>query len=334
MPFIADAHADTFLKVCFSQRKWDMFGLPPRLQVTGDRMREGGLNLEVFATFVPPGYEDRAPGLAVEMMERGKAFLEAENIGRIETRADLEEIRETGGTGGILSLEGALPLGEDPGMLEEFYHGGVRLLTLAWSRRNAFASGIEDSQGGGDTSGWAGRHGEGLTEKGRDLLELAAQLGVVVDVSHLNDRGTEEVLELTDLPVVASHSCAHSVHPNPRNLTDDMIEAIASTGGMVGVNFYTKFLNGTEEATMEDVVDHIRHMAEAGGAAAVGLGSDSMGYSLSRRGWRMFPGWGIWPRRWKGVSPGKRSRLYWEGIYSGCSKRSGSESDSVPVSIH
>jgi len=270
MTITIDAHADTLLKVYLSRRKMDMLGLPPRLQVTGDKMREGGLNLEVFAIFIAPYLEDRARETAIEMVEEGKWFLEREGILRIEDRRELEDPERGGGAGagwkagGIISLEGALPLGDRAGNLEMFYETGVRLLTLAWNRKNAFAcgAGVDDAIDGG------------LTGEGKHLLELAGQLGVVIDVSHLNRQGMKDVAELTDVPIVASHSCAHAVHPHPRNLRDDEIEAIAATGGVIGVNFYTRFLNGTKEATIRDVTNHIHHIAAVGGVPAVGIGTD------------------------------------------------------------
>lgn len=110
------------------------------------------------------------------------------------------------------------------------------------------------------------------------------ELGMIIDVSHINEAGFWHVLELSSQPILASHSCAYALCPHPRNLTDEQLRALSRKGGIVGVNFYPEFLTKEAEANLLDVVCHIRHIAEVAGVDAVGLGSDFDGMDSTPKG--------------------------------------------------
>lgn len=186
------------------------------------------------------------------------------------TGAQMELARSRGQTALLLSLEGAEPVGADPGRLEEFYARGVRLLGLCWSRENraGFGGGYEPN---GTTDAC------GLKPLGKELVRRAGKLGMLVDVSHLNDGGCADVAGLSERPFFASHSNTRALRPMDRNLSDRTIDAIAASGGMIGVNGFSGLAAGTTEtATASAMADHADYLRTRIGAKRLGLGLDLM----------------------------------------------------------
>jgi membrane dipeptidase len=169
-----------------------------------------------------------------------------------------------------LAFEGAAPLAKDPSAVERWTKRGVRLFGLVHTYDNALAT----SSGAGNA-----RVG-GLTDAGRDLVRRIHAAGGIVDVSHASDATTDDVLGIAEadhVPVVATHSNARTLAPHPRNLTDDQIRRIANTGGVVGVNFHSRFLAPSGRATLADVVRQIEYLVKVGGVDHVAIGSDFEG---------------------------------------------------------
>lgn len=186
------------------------------------------------------------------------------------TGAELECARQQGKTALLLSLEGAEPIGADPGTLEEFYAKGVRLLGLCWSRENraGFGGGYEPN-GATDSCG--------LKPLGKELVRRAGRLGMLVDVSHLNEGGCADVAQLSQQPFFASHSNVRVLRPMDRNLSDRTIAAIAASDGMIGVNGYSGLVAGTTEtATLSALADHADYLRSRIGSDRMGLGLDLM----------------------------------------------------------
>lgn len=180
----------------------------------------------------------------------------------------------------VLHFEGAENLGPDPGALEDLYGAGLRSLGLVWSRPNTYGHGVPFRfPASPDT-------GPGLTDAGRELVRECNRLGVLLDLSHLNERGFWEVVEITEAPLVATHSNAHALCPTTRNLTDRQLAAIRDSGGMVGVNFAVGFLRedgrDEEDTPLETVVCHVDYLVERLGIERVGFGSDFDGAKMPR----------------------------------------------------
>jgi membrane dipeptidase len=116
--------------------------------------------------------------------------------------------------------------------------------------------------------------GGGLTPFGKKVVEEMNSLGMLVDVSHISEKGFWDVLELTRSPIIASHSNAQSICSHVRNLTDEQIKAIGKNGGVMGINFYPAFLNDSKKASVTDIVNHIEHMASLVGCDYIGIGAD------------------------------------------------------------
>jgi membrane dipeptidase len=191
-----------------------------------------------------------------------------------EIRAAMEQ----GRIAGVMHMEGAEAIGPDLDALYLFYDMGLRSLGPVWSRPTIFGHGVPMA--------WPGTPdiGPGLTGAGRDLIRLCDRLGIVVDLSHLNEKGFDDVAAISTRPLVATHSNAHALCPSPRNLTDRQLHMIRERGGMVGLNFATFYLNADGSAASDmgwDVMlRQLDHLIAEAGEDHVGLGSDFDGCIL------------------------------------------------------
>ncbi len=166
--------------------------------------------------------------------------------GRIALAYSAREVERNlskGQMSAILTIEGPAGFDYDPALLEDLYLVGFRMTTLCWNEANPLT----------------GSHltGEGLTAQGREYVRQAQRLGMLVDVSHMSDRGFWDVMEITQKPVIASHSNSRKVCGHSRNLTDDMFLALVKTGGVTGINLYADFLG--ESPDLDTVWAHIAH---------------------------------------------------------------------------
>ena len=161
----------------------------------------------------------------------------------------------------LLTIEGGEAFGEDAASVEQFAALGVRAAAPVWNNENLLA---HPARGGS---------AEGLKPFGREILRAMRRCRMAVDISHLNERGSDEAMD-SDVPCMASHSCARSLCDHPRNLTDRQLKRLFATGGYAGVNFYIPFLTASGRADLDTVIDHMAHMCDLGGENHVGLGSD------------------------------------------------------------
>jgi membrane dipeptidase len=261
----------------------------PTLHLDLDEAREAGFAGGFFALYVPshhPGDPEEIPyALPLpEPIPHAEAARIAEEL--FETLCELPVARATsvgdfreGQLTAIVHLEGAEPLAPDLSDLEQWYERGLRSVGLVWSRPNAFAEGVPFRfPSSPDT-------GAGLTDAGRELVRACNRLGILVDLSHLNEAGFWEVAELSDAPLVATHSNAHALCASSRNLTDRQLDAIRDSGGVVGVNFAVAFLRedgvNSPATPIGEIVRHIDYMVERMGIDHVAFGSDFDGATIS-----------------------------------------------------
>ena len=309
-PPIFDGHNDSLMRL---YRREDRAGTTfldgsEHGHVDLPRARAGGLGGGFFAIFVPPhpstdgtprsdltitatGYEVRmAPPLeqayaqgAATAMTAGLFRLEAASAGRVRvvrTVAELGSCLETDVLAVILHFEGAEPIDPRLDALEVFYHAGLRSLGIVWSRPNAFGHGVPFRfPSSPDT-------GPGLTEAGRDLVRACNRLGIMLDLSHLNERGFWDVAALSTAPLVATHSAAHAICPSTRNLLDTQLDAIRESDGMVGLNFEVSSLrpdaHNEPDTPLDVLVDQIDYLVARLGIDRVGFGSDFDGATMPR----------------------------------------------------
>ncbi len=190
-------------------------------------------------------------------------------------------VRKTFGSGkiaGVMHMEGAEAIGADLDALYLFYEMGLRSLGPVWSRPTVFGHGVPFKFPGDPDIG------PGLTEVGKDLVRLCNRLGILIDLSHMNAKGFDDVARLSTAPLVATHSNVHTLCASSRNLTDRQLAQIRDSGGMVGLNFSTSFLRtdgmGTSDVGLEAMVRHIDYLVERLGEDHVGLGSDFDGCTV------------------------------------------------------
>jgi membrane dipeptidase len=270
---ILDGHNDLLLKRWSGEE-------PAHLDLA--RAAAAGFAGGFFAIFVPDGSmppEAQEIPYALPLPEPLEQVAAARAALEILAGLDLPIARsvadfEPGRVTAILHLEGAEPLAPDLSDLDEWYERGLRSLGLVWSRRNAFAEGVPFAfPSSSDT-------GPGLTAAGRQLVRACNARGILVDLSHLNRRGFFDVAALSDAPLVATHSNAHALCPASRNLDDEQLDAVAASGGVVGVNFAVLFLRAdrrSDMATLEDVCRHVDYLVERMGIDHVAFGSDYEG---------------------------------------------------------
>ncbi len=267
--FTVDAHTDVLLR-CIK----DNIELGKRLSlghVDIPRLKEGNVKLQFFAIFVESKYKpEKALKQAILMIERFYEELEKnkEDLVLIKNLSDLQKIENNDKIGVLLSIEGGEPIETNLELLDFFYRLGVRAMGLTWNERNMIANGAGE---------W-GMLG-GLSKFGREVVQRMNKLGMIVDVSHITPPGFWDVIEISEKPIIASHSNAYALCNHPRNLTDLQIKALAENGGVVGINFYSKFLNASGKSTLKDIIRHIDYIVELVGPDHVGMGSDFDGIS-------------------------------------------------------
>jgi membrane dipeptidase len=173
--------------------------------------------------------------------------------------SDIEENRKNGIISAVFTIEGPAGFGYDPALLENLYQIGFRISTLGWNEKNILT----------------GSHltGGGLTEQGREYVKEAQRLGMIIDVSHISGEGFRDIMDMTQAPVIASHSNSRAVCDSSRNLTDDMFRQICATGGVAGLNLWTDFVGGHRD--LDAACGHILHFMEMDpDAKHIALGGD------------------------------------------------------------
>src|SRR5215211_329072 len=230
--------------------------------------------------YMRPVAREEAFPQTIEMAKRLLA-LEQEAGGAVRVVRDaeaLDDCLDDGGLAAVLHLEGAEPIGAGLDEVEALHDLGLRSLGIAWSRPNAFGHGVPFEFPGSPDQG------PGLTDAGQALVRACNTLGIVVDVSHLNEQGFWDVAATTEAPLVASHSNAHALCESPHNLTDDQLKAVGESGGLVGINFCVGFLreDGADDpdTPLSTIAVHAAHAAEVAGVDAVALGSDFDGATM------------------------------------------------------
>lgn len=251
---ICDSHCDTLFKI--------VEGRDENLDITFDKLKKGGVNLQVMAMFV--GHNNDIQTIKTRNFKMLNAFQKLINEGFIQTTDPT--IINKNQINVMLSIEGCESI-TDLKDLEFYYKKGVRMIGITWNYENDYAyPAITESD-------------KGLKPFAYDMIKEMQNLGIAIDVSHINEAGFFDIIEKFDMPPLASHSCAYSLCNHFRNLTDDQLKVLFEKGGYVGVNFFPKFLTKEENCDIDIVIDHIAYMFDKGGEGKVGFGSDFDGIS-------------------------------------------------------
>lgn len=296
-PLIFDGHHDLLLRLASNGGRDAVQGF-----VTGSkghidlpRAKKGGFGGGFFAIYVPspmnvdeamvqmskPAYDLPLPEpISFEpalppVMQQAALLIDLERTGTVKICTSTGDIRaafDRGRIAAIMHIEGAEAIDPDFYALDVLYRAGLRSVGPVWSRPTIFGEGVPFRYPS------TGDIGAGLTAKGVELVRHCNRLGVMIDLSHLNEAGFWDVARLSDAPLVATHSNAHAISPQSRNLTDKQLGAIAESGGMVGLNFATAFLREDgqmqSDVPMDTLLRHLDHMMSILGEDHVGIGSD------------------------------------------------------------
>ena len=298
-----DSHIDTIQRVVFSNAD-----LATRLNyghVDFPRLREGGMKAPFFALWVPVYYHGaEAVRRTLDLRDAMQRVLDAhpDQIELALNASDIERIVKAHKIAAFLSIEGGHQIDDDLGVLRMYYRLGIRAMTLTHFRNNGWADSSTDKPA----------H-NGLTPFGKQVVREMNRLGMIVDVSHVSDKTFYDAIAVSTKPVLLSHSSCRAISDIPRNVTDDMLRAIARNGGVIGINFGEGFISPKDAAalsraissnsdapdltgpaldqyaaaeyrreltpfhsaaTIEDVVAHISHAVKIAGIDHVGIGSD------------------------------------------------------------
>lgn len=253
--FTIDAHQDTILNVAEIGK--DISVESDVYEVDIPRMRKGNLDVALFALFTKEEYQQKGERLKQLLKFFEKTMKDnSKELVHVKRYEDFGSLKDNLGI--VLSVEGAAGIGEGL-TLEELYDAGVRCLSLTHNPKNQYATGI------------SGRKGRGVTRKGKNLIQKMDELGIVIDVSHLNEKSFWGIMKYSKNPVIASHSNCYAVKPHNRNLKDEQIKEIAKKDGVVGINFWVALL---EKKNVEGVADHVDYIKNLVGIDHVGLGTD------------------------------------------------------------
>lgn len=301
-PVIFDGHNDLLTRLWLSSAADPVhdfiYGtLPGHLDL--ERCRQARWVGGLFSIFLPPyayvknnhpdklsnpSNQDFTPQEIVDICCKQLALaqqLEARSNGQIQICTSLDQIQacqKNQQLAIVLHLEGAEFLAIEPDLLDIFYDAGLRSIGPLWNRKSLFGDGLNASfPHSPDT-------GSGLTTQGKDLVIECSKKGMLIDVSHMNEHAFWDTLEIIDQPIVATHSNAHALCAQARNLTDRQLAAIKQNGGMVGVNFDVAFLRAdgqrNTQTSLDVIVNHLEYLIDHLGENHVGFGSDFDGCLL------------------------------------------------------
>ena len=261
---IIDLHCDTLTRDMWASRPPDCGPLVnPAHHISLNKMPPNTRWVQCFAIFVPDNYRGQD---AIDFFDRYHAVFDQQmaehgnQIAPCRSFADMEQTLDNGKFAAVLTVEGGAVLAGQPERVQALRDAGVRMLTLTWNGPNELGSGHDSSMG--------------LTACGREAVAELERCGVLVDVSHLNDRGFEDLLSVAKKPFVASHSNARTVCGHRRNLPDEFIREIAARGGLIGLNYSRDFLSDSGRGSLDDLYRHVCHFLELDAESCLALGSD------------------------------------------------------------
>lgn len=256
-----DAHCDTLTKL--SDSGGDI--LDNSFHADLERMLEYKGFVQFFASFIPPAagqaYSLRYGLKLIDVFYR-QLEKYPDRMSLCLSYNDIQKSLESGRVAAVLSIEDGVLLQGETAVLRMLYRLGIRSICLTWNHSNEIADGVFESDSGG-----------GLTIFGKQTVQEMNRLGMIIDVSHLSEKGFWDVMECSNQPVIASHSNVKSLCSHPRNLTDKQIKAIARKGGVIGINFCPDFLSSSNPG-IDTITAHIGHIVSIAGEDTVGFGSD------------------------------------------------------------
>lgn len=262
--YIFDAHTDIWMKTVSERRTGNSNYF---IKTHYPKLKEGMVGGAIFVVFTETDKEaDRIPyfwrevgGVCLEISEFEK--LDAP-ITFVKSYGEIEEAKNKGKFFALMGIEGLSGIGDDINQINTLYRLGFRHASLTWNEENAFAAGaaIEDTN-------------KGVTPIGEKAIKLMEELGMILDISHLNEKSFWDVTEIATKPFIASHSNSKALCQHRRNITDEQAKAIAKSGGVIGVNACGEFLH-ENRPSIKVFLEHVEHFVNIVGIESVGIGFD------------------------------------------------------------
>jgi len=259
--FIVDAHEDIAFHINYFERDFINPEIPCMITLPG--LNQAGIRLVFNTIFVHPKHRRD------QTVEKAKAQVQVyddifdkngNNVARILNNHDLDQLMSNKKIGFLTLMEGADPI-EEINDLKFYFDKGLRILGPAWNNKNKYASGHETDSA--------------LSDEGNKLIQEMNNLGITLDLSHLNEKCFWDAIKITNLIPIATHSNARALTNHPRNLYDDQLLAISERGGVTGIVFYNTFLKtGKNTPTLEDIFKHTDYIINLCGEDHVGIGTD------------------------------------------------------------
>ncbi len=234
-----------------------------------DRFRKGKMAGGTFILWIDPPHDENPKERFLESVKyMCQEIWENQDILKvIYSSKDFYSAVDEGKLAVILGMEGLSPLGEESEGIYALYQLGFRQISLTWNEQNAFATGAR------------GDEKRGLTELGKRAIKIIEDLGIILDVSHANDKTFWDICKVATKPIIASHSNARALCPVPRNITDEQIKAIGERGGLVGINAFNEFIHvDRDKRNVDYLINHIEHIVELIGIDHVAFGFDFFEY--------------------------------------------------------
>lgn len=259
---IIDAHCDALSKLYLNPRL-DFYKEEQELDVNYPRLQKSDIKIQCFAIYIPEQIQPQTYEHIVNMVDIFyKKVVRPGCLQVINNVNDLEYVIKNEIKGAILTLEGTGALSGNLAYVRNLYQMGVRCIGITWNYANWAADGIMEPRKGG------------FTLKGKRLIQEMEQLGMLVDVSHLSEKGFWELVEMYPKSFMASHSNSQDVCPHPRNLSNDQIKAIIERKGQIGLTFVPYFVQSHKPIQVKHLLTHIDHICSMGGETNIGFGSD------------------------------------------------------------
>lgn len=277
---IIDLHCDNLMWYLISEKHSLQDDLR---QISERKLKEGGALAQCFALFIPREKGDSKEEQIEDCYRRYDKlyhyYMKSLEMNHTWLKSalsvkEIEENQQAGMISAVLTVEDGTFLGKQVERIDEAYQRGVRMFGLTWNTENeiGYPNSVDDRL-----------HKKGLKPFGYEAVTRMNELGMIVDVSHLNEGGFWDVAHCSQKPFIASHSCVRSLCNHQRNLTDDQIRAVGDAGGVIGMNLMPMFVREQADyVTIEEILCHIRHIADKGGIDAVSLGSDFDGMGDAR----------------------------------------------------
>lgn len=265
--FYIDSHCDTLSKALDTGK--DL--LKNDLQFSIEEANKLGGGIQVMACFIKTLFLSAPNGgfeRCVNILNKFKDFQKANNVNiLVENKNDIIDAINSNEIKVILSIENGAAISGNLENVDYFYNEGVKIMSITWNDDNELGCGAKTEN---DT---------GLTKLGFEYVKKLSEKGIIIDVSHLSEKSFWDVINTTEKPVVATHSNVYEICNHSRNLKDNQIKEIARRGGMIGICFYSDFLNSDKKADVKDVVKHIKYIKDLVGINCIGFGSDFDGMS-------------------------------------------------------